>query len=101
MIATLQRDVFSLSNSMMLSTMVVLLMMSLLESSGAPPRLIRKESMSVVLGDIADEGATLIQRTAVSVSDKIKSAFFSVQIKISLDIRLGQNTNLQIWGRGV
>ncbi len=55
--------------------MAVLLMMSLPESSGAPPRLMRKESMSVVLGDIADEGATLIQGTAVSVSDKIRLAF--------------------------
>ncbi len=51
------------------STMVVLLMKSLPESSGAPRRLMRKESISVVFGEIADEGATLIQRTTVSVSD--------------------------------
>jgi hypothetical protein len=54
---------------MVLSTMVVLLMKSLQESSGAPPRLMRKESTSVVFGDIADESATLIQKTTVSVSD--------------------------------
>ncbi len=73
---------------MMLSTMVVLLMMSLLESSGAPPRLIRKESMSVVFGDIADEGATLIQRITVSVSDKIKSAFFQYRLRLAWTLGL-------------
>ncbi len=50
------------------STVVVLLMMSWPESSGARPRLMTKESTSVVLGDIADKTATLIQKPMVSVS---------------------------------
>jgi hypothetical protein len=45
--------------------MAVLLMMSLPESSGAPPRLTRKESMSVVFGDTVDKAAILNQETAV------------------------------------
>ncbi len=72
---TSQGDVFSRFNSRALSTMAVLLMMSLPESSGAPPRLIRKESTYVVFGDIVAEGATLIQGTTVSVSDKIRLPF--------------------------
>jgi hypothetical protein len=49
--------------------MVVLLMMSLLESSGALPRLMRKESTSGVFGVTAGKAATLIQRTVVSESN--------------------------------
>jgi hypothetical protein len=49
--------------------MAVLLMMSLPENFGALQRLMKKESILVVFGDIAGKTATLIQITAVSGSD--------------------------------
>ncbi len=53
---------------MVFGTMAVLLMMSLPESSGAQQRLMEMKVVLLVLGDIADKAAILIQGTLVSVS---------------------------------